>query len=157
MTVYRFGAFHLVHTHIGGGGGGKASYTFPLCITCKKGGGGGGGIICICYPLYIEVYFALQFYVTTNGRTSLMRPFHEATKHAKLMEFAGQAKNKSPEPKKMSLMHYNMSLHGTTFTEILLSDLFQNKSLLKYVSLPRRYIATWNSNLKIKTNISPAT
>ena len=23
-----------------GGGGGQASYTFPLCITCKKGVGG---------------------------------------------------------------------------------------------------------------------
>ena len=32
--------FHLVRTHLGGGGGRQTSYTFPLHITCKKGVGG---------------------------------------------------------------------------------------------------------------------
>ena len=32
-----------------------------------------------------------------------------------------------------------MSLHGTTFTRIWLSDLFQNKLLLKFVVLPWRF------------------
>ena len=37
--ISTIGAFHLVRTHKGGGGGGQASYTFPLHITCKKGVG----------------------------------------------------------------------------------------------------------------------
>ena len=36
--ISTIGAFHLVRTHKGGGG--QASYKFPLRITCKKGVGG---------------------------------------------------------------------------------------------------------------------
>ena len=34
----------------------------------------------------------------------------------------------------MTLRNYIISLHGTTFTEMLLGDTFLNKSLLKYVA-----------------------
>ena len=37
-TQYSLGAFHLLRTHLGGGEGDQAFYTFPLCITCKKEG-----------------------------------------------------------------------------------------------------------------------
>ena len=39
-TQYSLGAFHILRTHLGGGEGGLAFYTFPLCITCKREGEG---------------------------------------------------------------------------------------------------------------------
>ena len=83
-----------------------------------------------------------------------MRPFHEATKHAELMEFAAEnvakLKISRQSPTNMSLRNYIISLNGTTFTEMLLGDIFQNKSLLKYVALPqgfKMYILQRNNEL----------
>ena len=58
---------------------------------------------------------------------SVMRPLHEATKHTKLMEFAGQKyvaklKISRQNPRIMLLKNYIIS-HGTTFTEMLPGDI----------------------------------
>ena len=52
-----------------------------------------------------------------RARGQVMRPFHEATKHAELMEFAGRKyvavlKISRQSPKVMLLRKYSMSLHG---------------------------------------------
>ena len=73
-----------------------------------------------------------------------MRPINEATKQAKLMDLAGrkyvaELKICRRTPKNMSLRNSITSLHGTMFTEMLLGDLFLNKSLLKFVVVPRQF------------------
>ena len=56
----------------------------------------------------------------------VMQPFHEATKHAELMDFAGRkcvVKLSICRQRDMSLRNQITSLHGTTAIEMLLGDI----------------------------------
>ena len=92
---------------------------------------------------------------------TIMRPFHEATKHGELSDFAGRK-----YVAKLKLCHQTtknisiISLYGTTPTEMLLVDMIRNNLFLKFVAVSQRfksYILQRNNELCMHNLLTTST